>query len=377
MDTTEILKAIVGFPTITSGPNLELMHWLQQHLAGLGADVRVMPGTDANRINLWARLGPKGPDGVVLSAHADVVPVAGQAWTSDPFRLTERDGCFYGRGSVDMKGFLAGMLTAAGLASRRPLRRPLYVAISHDEEIGCVGVRPMLQALAAEGFQARACIVGEPTGLVIATGHKGKVAARITCQGLAAHSANPGLGINAIGMAAAMVREIEALAAWLAAEGLRDASYAVPHGTAQVGTIQGGTALNIVPAEASLAFEIRFPAGEDVELLLTRLRARAAEIAAARGGEITVTVTNAYPGLAELETSPAAALAAAAGASTDYTKLDFGTEAGLFRDILGLPTIVCGPGSIDRAHKPDEFITRAELAAGDLFLSHIVRSLEE
>lgn len=375
MDTTEILNAIVGFPTVTGGPNLELMRWLQQRLTKLGADVRVMPGTDANRINLWARLGPEGLDGVVLSAHADVVPVAGQAWNSDPFQLTERDGRLYGRGSVDMKGFLAGMLTAAGLASRRPLRRPLYLAISHDEEIGCVGVRPMLQALAAEGFQARACIVGEPTGLVIATGHKGKVAARITCRGQAAHSANPGLGINAIGMAAEMVREIEALAAWLAAEGSRDEAYAVPHGTAQVGTIQGGTALNIVPAEASLAFEIRSPAGEDVERLLARLRSRAAEIAAVRGGEITVAVTNAYPGLAETETSAAVALAAAAGASTDYTKLDFGTEAGLFRAILGLPTVVCGPGSITRAHKPDEFITRDEIAAGDAFLARVVESL--
>lgn len=373
--TIDTLATLVGFPTITSTPNLGLMHWLRETLERLGARVRIMPGTDADRINLWAMLGPDRPDGVVLSGHADVVPVAGQAWSSDPFRLAERDGRLHGRGAVDMKGFLACMVTAAETAARLPLSRPLHLMISHDEEIGCVGVRPMLQQLSAEGFRAAACIVGEPTGLVIATGHKGKVAARVTARGRAAHSSNPGLGVNAIGIAAAMVAEVEALATWLAAEGVRDAAYVVPHGTAQVGTITGGTALNIVPAEASLAFEIRFPAGEDHAALLARLRARGAEIAAARGGEVTVEVTNLYPGLAESETSPAATLAAAAGGGTGFTKLDFGTEAGLFREMLDLPAVVCGPGSIATAHKPDEFITRDELAEGDAFLGRVVESL--
>jgi len=194
-------------------------------------------------------------------------------------------------------------------------------------------------------------------------------------RGRAAHSANPGLGVNAIGIAAAMVAEVEGLAGWLAAEGVRDRAYAVPHGTAQVGTIRGGSALNIVPAEAELAFEIRFPAGEDFAALLERLRGRAARIADARGGEIEIAVTNLYPGLDEPDTSPAVALAASAGGSTAFTKLDFGTEAGLFREILGLPSVVCGPGSISRAHKPDEFITRDEIAAGDAFLARVVASL--
>jgi acetylornithine deacetylase len=374
-DTIDILAKLVSFPTVATSPNLDLMDWLKTRLLLLGAHVRVMPGTDGQRINLWAMLGPEGPGGVVLSAHADVVPVAGQAWSSDPFTLTERAGRLHARGAVDMKGFLAGMVTAAEVASRLPLTRPLHLLVSHDEEIGCVGVRPMLRALANERFQAAACIVGEPTDLVIATGHKGKLAARIAVRGRAAHSANPGLGVNAIGIAAAMVAEVEGLAAWLAAEGVRDRAYAVPHGTAQVGTIQGGSALNIVPAEAELAFEIRFPAGEDFAALLERLRGRAARIADARGGEIEIAVTNLYPGLDEPDTSPAVALAASAGGSTDFTKLDFGTEAGLFRDILGLPSVVCGPGSITRAHKPDEFITRDEVAAGDAFLACVVESL--
>jgi acetylornithine deacetylase len=374
-DTIDTLAKLVSFPTVATTPNLDLMDWLRARLSAIGARVRVMPGTDANRINLWAMLGPEGPGGIVLSAHADVVPVAGQAWSSDPFTLTEREGRLHARGAVDMKGFLAGMVTAAEVARRLPLTRPLHLLVSHDEEIGCVGVRPMLRALADERFQAAACIVGEPTGLVIATGHKGKLAARIAVRGRAAHSANPGLGVNAIGIAAAIVAEVEALAAWLAAEGVRDTAYRVPHGTAQVGTIRGGSALNIVPAEAELAFEIRFPAGENFSTLLERLRARAEQIAGARGGAVEIAVTNLYPRLDEPETSPAVALAAAAGGGTAFTKLDFGTEAGLFRDILNLPAVVCGPGSITRAHKPDEFITRDELATGDAFLARVVESL--
>jgi acetylornithine deacetylase len=373
--TAETLAALVGFPTITRGSNRDLVGWLAPRLSALGARVREMPGTDADRINLLATIGPDRPDGTVLSAHVDVVPVAGQSWSSDPFRLTEADGRLHARGAVDMKGFLAGMVSAAELAATLPLRRPLHLAISHDEEIGCVGVRPMLAALAAERFTARACIVGEPTGLRIGTGHKGKVAMLIRARGRAAHSANPGLGVNAIGMAAAMVAEVEAIGHWLATEGLRDAAYAVPHGTAQVGTIEGGTALNIVPADCTLAAEFRLPAGEDPEALLQRLSRAAARIGTARGGAVTVEVTNAYPGLAEPEDSPAVALARDAGGALPFAKFDFGTEGGLFREMLDIPTVVCGPGSIDRAHKPDEYITREELAAGDAFLARVVQRL--
>jgi acetylornithine deacetylase len=373
--TAETLAALVGFPTISGRGNRDLMGWVAAQVSAFGARVRVMPGTDADRINLLATIGPDGPGGIVLSAHVDVVPVTGQSWSTDPFNLTEAGGRLQGRGAVDMKGFLAGMVSAAELAAALPLRRPLHLAISHDEEIGCVGVRPMLAALAEERFAASACIVGEPTGLRIGTGHKGKVALLIRARGAAAHSANPGLGVNAIGIAAAMVAEVEEIAGWLATEGLRDTAYTVPHGTAQVGTIAGGTALNIVPADCVLAAEFRLPAGQDAEALVGRLRTAAARIGAARGGEVTVEITNAYPGLAEPDNSPAVAVARAAGGLLPFAKFDFGTEGGLFRQMLGLPTVVCGPGSIDRAHKPDEYITRDELAAGDAFLARIVHGL--
>jgi acetylornithine deacetylase len=374
-NTAETLATLVGFPTISRGSNRALMGWLAARLSGIGARVRTMPGTDPDRINLFATIGPDGPDGIVLSAHVDVVPVVGQTWSSDPFRLTEADGRLHGRGAVDMKGFLAGMVSAAELAARLPLRHPLHLAFSHDEEIGCVGVRPMLAALAEERFAAVACIVGEPTGLRIGTGHKGKLAMLIRARGEAAHSANPGRGVNAIGMASAMVAEVEAIAQWLATQGLRDAAYTVPHGTAQVGTIEGGTALNIVPADCILTAEFRLPSGEDADALLLRLRTAASRIGHERGGKITVEVTNAYPGLDEPEDSPAVAIARAAGALLPFAKFDFGTEGGLFREMLQIPTVVCGPGSIDRAHKPDEYITREELAAGDAFLANVVRRL--
>ena len=237
----------------------------------------------------------------------------------------------------------------------------------------------MLERLAAEGFRASGCIVGEPTGLTIATGHKGKIAGRICCQGEAAHSANPTLGCNAINLAARMIGETEALQEWLAQNGAHDAAYAVPYSTVHVGTIAGGTALNIVPESCNVGFEIRLLPGDSPDDLLARLTARGQEIAASaraggRAAAIEVSVQNAYPGLQTDEDAPIARLAKAAGASV-AGKLSFGTEGGLFNDMLGVPTVVCGPGSIDRAHKPDEFITRDELAACDGFLDRIVRSL--
>ena len=377
--TVETLAQLVAFPTVSRESNEALIRYAAERLAAAGGRVRVLPGDLAGKSNLIASFGPDGGDGIVLSAHSDVVPTEGQDWASDPFVLSEREGRFYARGASDMKGFIACMLTAAdGLRDAR-LARPLHIAISHDEEIGCVGVRSMLQRLAAEGFRASGCIVGEPTGLAIATGHKGKIAGSIRCQGQAAHSANPMLGCNAINLAARMIRETEALQDWLAQNGARDAVYAAPYSTVHVGTIAGGTALNIVPDSCSIGFEIRLLPGNSPDDLLARLSARGQEIAAAAraGGHaatIEVSVQNAYPGLQTAEDAPISTLVKAAGASA-AVKLSFGTEGGLFNDMLSVPTVVCGPGSIDRAHKPDEFITRDELAAGDNFLDRIVRSV--
>jgi acetylornithine deacetylase len=372
-ETVELLARLVGFATVSRTPNAACIRFIADWLAAAGAEIRVLPGEAAGRENLLARFGPAGDGGVVLSGHSDVVPVAGQAWTSGAFLLREAAGKLFGRGAVDMKGFIACAMAAAARAGT--LARPLWLAISHDEEVGCVGVRSMLARLAAEGFAARGCIVGEPTGMRVALGHKGKIAGCVCCRGAPAHSANPGLGCNAIYLATDMVAELRALQAFLVAHGARDAAYEVPYSTVHVGTIAGGTALNIVPEHCELGFEIRHLPGDDVPALLARLRAAAARVAGADArAAVEVRVDNEYPGVDTPADAWVAGLAASCGAGAAY-KAGFGSEAGLFDAMLGVPSVVCGPGSIDRAHKADEYVARDELASCGAFLDRMVGTL--
>ena len=379
MDTTiETLAALVAFPTISQDGNDGLIRYVAAKLDAAGGRVRVLPGSSTGKSNLFASFGPDAEHGIVLSGHSDVVPVRGQAWTSDPFVLTARGDKLLARGAVDMKGFIASMLTTAAQAGA--LQRPLHLAISYDEEIGCVGVRDMLQRLASEGFRADGCIIGEPSGLRVATGHKGKIAGCICCRGEAAHSANPTLGVNAIHLASAMIGEVQALQEWLAAHGARDAAYALPYSSVHIGTIQGGTALNIVPDNCNMAFEFRLLPGDVPEELLARLRTGATRIvaAAAQGGrqaEIEVRVENEYPGLQTSDDAAITQLALAATGEEETTRISFGAEAGLFEKTLGLACVVCGPGSINRAHKADEYVLREELDACDRFLARVVETL--
>jgi acetylornithine deacetylase len=381
MDTTpEILARLVAFNSVSRESNEALIGFIAQQLRGAGAAVRVLPGTMPGKFNLLATLGPAGGGGIVLSGHSDVVPVDVQDWATDPFTLTAREDRLLGRGASDMKGFIAGAMALAGRLKGRALEQPLHIAISHDEETGCIGVRRMLAALAEEGFTARGCIIGEPTGLRVATGHKGKIAGCICCRGEAAHSANPDLGSNAIYLAAGMVGALRELQDWLKAHGAQDAAYAVPYSTLHIGTIAGGTALNIVPDACDMAFEIRFLPGDAPAALLARLREAGArlagaEVARGRRAAVEVIEQNNYPGLETPADAAIVALACDAAGDASTYKAGFGSEAGLFNDILGLPSVVCGPGSIDRAHKPDEYITKAELHAGDAFLDRIAAVL--
>ncbi|MCC7273351.1 MAG: acetylornithine deacetylase [Alphaproteobacteria bacterium] len=380
-ETVETLRTLVAFPTVSRDSNMALIDWVADRLAAAGAAVRLFPNDDASKASLLATIGPAGGDGVVLSGHSDVVPVEGQPWTSDPFVLTEReDGRLYARGASDMKGFIAAMLTLAGKAKGRRLARPLHLAVSYDEEIGCVGIRPMLSALVAEGFRAAGCIIGEPTEMQIGTGHKGKVAGCICCRGLEAHSSNPLLGLNAIHLGAGMVQEAILLQERLAGSGARDAHYPVPHTTVHVGTIRGGSALNIVPGSCDLEFELRLVPPDDADALVDELRRAGERLAApgkARGmpAGVEIAMTNAYPGLDTDCGAGIVSLARAATGRNDVVKLAFGTEAGLYQKRLGMPTIVCGPGSIARAHKADEYVTRDELATCDVFLERVLEKL--
>lgn len=372
-----ILERLIAFPTVCRTKNVELIDWVEAFLQGLGARCHRVPGREDGRFNLFASIGPDTPDGIVLSAHSDVVPVEGQPWTTDPFVLTERDGKLYGRGSSDMKGFLACMLVAARYAaSQSGLRAPLHLAISHDEEIGCVGVHSMLRDLAARGFQARGCVIGEPTGLRAVSGHKGKLAARIVCHGLAAHSANPSRGCNAIGLATEMVKAIESLQEELKETGVQDAQYEVPYSTLQVGLIRGGVALNIVPDQCEVQFEMRLLPGVDPQPLLDRLRAVADRLCAERRhARIEIETLNTYPGLHTSDSASFLHEIMRITGDNAPSRIGFGTEGGLFREYLGMPVVVCGPGSIDRAHKADEFILPEELQHGVRFVEQVVDML--
>ncbi|GBQ41094.1 acetylornithine deacetylase [Komagataeibacter europaeus] len=374
--TVAALAHLVAWPTLSRESNLGLIEWYAQQLRAAHATATIVRHEETDRYGLFATIGPDTGQGIVLSGHSDVVPVRGQGWTCDPFSLTDRDGKLFARGSSDMKGFLACMLTAARYAAGRTLRHPLHFAISCDEEIGCVGVRSLLVFLRERGIAARGCIVGEPTGLQVAVAHKGKVAARIVCHGLAAHSANPMLGCNAIQIAARMTQEVARIQAEMMDAPIQDPSFDVPFNTAQVGLINGGVALNIVPDRCEIQFEMRLLPGQSADTWLERLRERAVGVAADYpGGAIDFEIINEYPGLVPEPDTAIRNIALQASQHNAVTTIGFGTEAGLFQQELTLPTVICGPGSIDRAHKADEYITRDELAAGDAFLARIVDTL--
>lgn len=375
LTTLDILDKLIEFPTISADSNETLIRWVVEYITAVGGKIRVLAGAKPGKLNLFASFGPDTGAGIILSGHSDVVPVIGQDWHSDPFRLTARDGHLYGRGSSDMKGFLAAALYAAARADKSKFTRPLHLAFSYDEEIGCVGVRDLLERLEAEKFHAEGCIIGEPTEQKVALGHKGKLAGCILCTGLSAHSANPALGCNAISLAADMVEEAESLQAELCKSGAQDPAYPFPSTSIHIGTIKGGSALNIVPEHCEMAFEIRTVTGDDPHKLVKTLQDRAYKIVARRGkGQIAVDITNEYPGL-ETRAEDAFAQKILEAAQTSPCKIGFGTEGGLFKAKFSMPVVVCGPGSIDRAHKPDEYIMQDELATYDTFLDKIIAGL--
>lgn len=379
--TVEILRDLVAFPTVSRQSNLALLDHVERLLTPAGARVERFAHPDGTRANLWVTVGPEGPGGVVLSGHTDVVPVAGQDWTTDPFELAEKDGRLYGRGTADMKGFVAAAVRAALLASGRDLRTPLHLALSYDEEIGCLGVRGMIGALAARPERPTLCIVGEPTGMRIATGHKGKAAFRACCHGREGHSALAPQALNALHLGARFIAALQARQEEIDRSGLRDPDYGIPYSTIHAGLMRGGSALNIVPNRCEIDFEIRNIAGDDPALILEGIARDAAEIARpfrARFPEagIGIEALSGYPGLDAPPDSPAVRfLRQVTGDNGPAIKVAFGTEAGLFHDNLGIPTAICGPGFMEQGHKPDEFVERAQLDGCDRMLGEVVEAL--
>lgn len=380
MSSRDILEQLLAFDTVSSRPNIELMEYVRDLLADAGIAATLIPDPSGGKANLYASVGPESA-GVMLSGHTDVVPVEGQAWTVPPFAMTEKDGRIYGRGAADMKGFVACAIAAMIAASKRELRVPLHLALSYDEEIGCMGVGSLIDMLAAAPMRPRLCIVGEPTGMQVATGHKGKVALRAVCTGREGHSALAPMALNALHLAVDFVNAVRELQVDLAANGLRDGDYDVPYTTLHVGKLNGGVQVNIVPNTAVVDFEIRSLAGEDVEGLITRLRSAAEAIAAplrTEFPEVAIVVERLwdYPGLGTPSEAAVVNFVKSLIGANGTIKVAFGTEGGLFDARLAIPTVICGPGSMAQGHKPDEYVSDEQLAKCEAMMAALIGRLE-
>ncbi|MFM0362801.1 acetylornithine deacetylase [Paraburkholderia sediminicola] len=371
-----LLERLVGFATVSRDSNLDMIEFIRFYLEELGVESELFYNAERTKANLFATIGPHERGGIVLSGHTDVVPVDGQAWTVDPFRLTERNGRLYGRGTADMKGFIASALAAVPGFLERELERPVHLAFSYDEEVGCLGVRPMLAELERRAHKPALCLIGEPTELKPVLGHKGKLAMRCQVKGAPCHSAYAPYGVNAIQYAARMIGRLEEIGEQLAQPEHHDERFDPPFSTVQTGVIKGGRALNIVPAECEFDFEVRALPGFDANQVADELLSYAeAELlpkmrAVQSDADIRLQPLSAYPGLATSPDSEAARLLALLSGSIEFGTVAFGTEGGLF-DQAGIPAVVCGPGSMDQGHKPDEFVTVEQLRSCDVMLARL------
>ena len=374
----QLLKTLVAFDTTSRNSNLELIGWVEAYLSEHGiASERVYDDT-GKKANLWATIGPRDVPGYVLSGHTDVVPVDGQDWSTDPFDLTEKDGRLFGRGACDMKGFLACVLAKAPDMAAAPLSAPIHLAFSYDEEVGCIGVRGLLRELKKASVKPKACFVGEPTLNQVVIGHKGKISFNAKVTGKAAHSSLAPEGVNAVDYGARLVLKVREIADRLAERGARDALYDVPFSTGHTGIMQGGTALNIVPDHCDIAYEFRTIKGDDGEALakevedFARTELEPAMKAVALETGIVIELNSHFAGLDTPEDTEVTTLAKRFAGRNDVAKVAYGTEAGLFVEMAGVPTVVCGPGSIEQAHKPNEFIAVSELDKCCAFIGRLI-----
>ncbi len=372
-DTLRLIRELVAFPTVSRDSNLQLIDYLRELLRPLDADLRLTFDDDRRKANLFATLGPRGGSGIVLSGHTDVVPVDGQDWTSDPFTVSERDGRLYGRGTSDMKSFIACALALAPQYVNRGLKTPLHLAFSYDEEVGCLGVRGLLEDMVAAGIRPRSCVVGEPTEMRPVIAHKGKQSYRCTVRGLASHSAYAPYGVNAVEAAAEAVAFLKQLARRHRDRGPYDRGFDIAYTTVHTGVIHGGTALNIVPQDCVFDFEFRNLPGDDPEQLRAEFEEHVRKVIEPEMHAVdprcgfSIRKMSEIPALDTGAEAEITALAQEFSGSGDILKVSFGTEASQFQ-AAGVPTVVCGPGSIREAHKPDEFVTLEQVARCEGFL---------
>ncbi len=374
----DLINRLIAFDTTSRDSNLALVDYVRDYLAKLGVASELFFDESGTKANLFATLGPPGNGGLILSGHTDVVPVDGQDWTSDPFAVVERDGRLYGRGASDMKSFIAVVLALAPEILAQKPQAPIHLAFSYDEEVGCLGVRRMLSELVRRGVRAIGCVVGEPTEMRPIRAHKGKLSLRCQVHGFECHSALAPRGVNAIQYAAEIIAELNRVGRRFRDAGPYDKEFDVPYTTVHTGLIHGGTALNIVPKDCWFDFEVRHLPADDPQAICARIREfvdaklmpEMRHVAPATG--VTWRELSRFPGLSTDEDAEITQVAKSASGGNSTGKVAFGTEAGLFQ-ASGIPTIVCGPGSIDQAHKPDEFVALEQIALCEDFVRRLVR----
>ena len=375
--TRAVLERLIAFDTTSRNSNLALIAWVEAFLAARGIDSRRVANADGSKANLYARIGPDVGGGVVLSGHTDVVPVDGQPWSSDPWALTEHGGKLYGRGVADMKSFLALALAHIDDAMAAPLKRPILLAFSYDEEIGCLGAPAMIDELAALSRKPGAVIVGEPTSMKVISAHKGVRSFIVEVIGREGHSSLPDHGVSAVAEAMKLMNLVLAMADEARAES--HAHFDPPGPTMTIGRVEGGTATNILARRCAFQWDLRTPTTAQAEAIEARFRAAAAMLdseikARAPEGGVTMTRRSSTPGLEIAPASEAETLARALTGDNDVRAASYAAEAGLFQR-AGLPAVLCGPGSIEQAHQPDEWIAIAQLEEGARFMRRLIERL--
>jgi acetylornithine deacetylase len=379
-ETLAIIERLIGFDTTSRDSNLGLIEWARDYLKGYGIESRLTYDASGNKANLFATVKKGAKRGIVLSGHTDVVPVDGQNWTSDPFKATLRDDRLYGRGACDMKSYLAVILAMAPRFAAANLSAPIHFALSYDEEVGCIGARRLLEDLARNDIRPAGAIIGEPTGMQPVVAHKGKRAYQCCVRGKEAHSSLTPQGVNAIEYAARIITYIRHMAERIQACEPRDYGFDVPFTTLQTGVISGGTAGNIVPRECVFQFEYRYLPGADPDALEREIKDYAERVILPEmqrcdpSTGISIDTKSDNPGLSMSETDELTSLAQALSRNPSTAKVAYLTEGGLFQQ-AGIPAIVCGPGSIEQAHRPDEYVTLGQVALCESFMERLLEQM--
>ena len=376
-----MLAKLVSFPTVSSDSNLPLVDFVQEYLASHGIEAHRVPDETGEKASLFAQIGPDVPGGAVLSGHTDVVPVVGQPWSTDPWQMVERDGRLYGRGTCDMKGFNAIGLALVPEMLKAGLTRPIQIALSYDEEVGCEGAPPMIARMREVLPLAATTFVGEPTMMKVVTGHKGSAGMLTRVRGYEVHSSLLHTGVSAIMTAARLITWHSDRMAENAAQASPDCPYVPPYTTLHVGKIRGGTAHNITAKDCSFPSDFRVLPEEDIQDWIDRYTAFAAgvevEIRAIRPeAAISITAESVVSGCRPEPNGAAETLARALSGDNATNVVSYGTEAGQFQE-GGFSTVICGPGSIEQAHQADEYITVAQLAEGEAFVRRLIDHLSQ